>query len=376
MIIGIDASQASRGKKTGIEWYSYHLIQHLKNIPLSDGDKFILYFSEMPSKELAEVPKNWEIQILKWPLKYFWSQIKLARQKPDILFSPGYGLPIFSRAKSGAVTIHDLGFKKIPKVYSFVQKLFFTFIHYWTLKRADKIIVPSESTKKDLIDFYKIKQEKISVIYEGYDKDIFSPLKNYDKIKVVLDKYKLKQPYFLYVGRLESKKNINGLLDAYNRLRETKNQAPSLVLVGRPGFGYKSIKGKIKTSQRVYEVGYINNQDLPYFYQGAEAFIFPSFYEGFGLPIIEAMACGCPVIASQTSSLPEVGGDGALYFNPNKTNDLAELMEKISINIELKNEMIKRGLARVKIFSWQKCAKKTMELLLAGKKKNNNNSNF
>jgi glycosyltransferase involved in cell wall biosynthesis len=372
MIIGIDASQANREKKTGIEWYSYHLIQNLKNIPLPAGDKFILYFPTAPSKELAEVPRDWDVWILKWPLKYFWSQIKLAQQKPDILFSPGYGLPFFSQAKIGAVTVHDLGFKKIPKIYPFFQKIFITLVHYWTLKRANKIIAPSESTKKDLIDFYKIKSEKIKVIYEGYDKNIFSNLKDINKIKIVLDKHKIKQPYFLYVGRLENKKNINILLEAYNKLQKIESQVPNLILVGSPGFGYKSIKKKIKAVKQVYQIGYVESQDLPYFYQGAEAFIFPSFYEGFGLPIIEAMACGCPVIASRASSLPEVGGEAALYFNPVKTDELTELMREVLKNSQMRSKMADLGLDLVKNFSWQKCAEETMRWLLVGGKQNSN----
>jgi len=370
MLIGIDASQANKKNKTGVEWYSYHLIQALKKIPLKLGDKFVLYSRDKLEGDLADLPNHWRSKVLSWPFKYIWTHIRLGWEvffnPPDVLFIPAHALPIFCRSKK-VITIHDLGFKRFKRVYSFSQRVYAYFVHWWASKKADKIIVPSDFTKKELIQLYHVKEGKIRVIHEGYDKEMFNLNENSKKINELFKKYKIKQPYFLFVGRLEKKKNITNLIKAYSKLfnSDIKTLLPRLVLIGNPGFNYKKISLEIeKIKSLIYQVGYIQTNELVHFYHGSEAFIFPSFYEGFGLPILEAMACGIPVIVSNAGSIPEVGNEAALYFNPNKVEEIANTLKKFLTDKSLKYQLREKGLKNIEKYSWQKCAEETIKVLL------------
>ena len=369
MIIGIDASRANRKQKTGIEWYSYHLIQELKKISLAPGDKFILYTPFKLQGPLAEMPTNWEERILKWPFKYLWTQIRLAWEmlfhQPDLLFVPAHCLPLFSWVKK-IVTVHDLGFKHFPKTYSLFQRVFYFFSHYWSLKMAQQVIVPSKFTKNDILKNFCSPRGKITVIPLGYasKKNLSNTQLNFN---LILNKYKIKKPFFFYLGRLEKKKNILGLIKAYQELKKSKQklEIPDLVLGGKFGYGYAEIKKEILISEGIKEIGYIVSEDLPALYSSAIALVFPSFYEGFGLPLLEAMANNCPVLASNAGSLPEVGGVAALYFNPSDIEDIKNVMLKIIKDKELREKLIKEGYERVKFFSWEKCAQSTKEVLFS-----------
>jgi len=370
MLIGIDASRANKKNKTGVEWYSYHLIQALKKIPLKPGDKFILYSKDKLKGDLADLPNNWQNKVLSWPFKYIWTHIRLCWEiffnPPDVLFIPAHALPIFCRSKK-VITIHDLGFKRFKRVYSFFQRIYAYFVHWWANKKADKIIVPSDFTKKELIQLYHTKEEKIRVIHEGYDKKIFNLNENQEKINQLFKKYKIKKPYFLFVGRLEKKKNIINLIKAYSKLfnSEFKTSLPKLVLIGDPGFDYQEIALEIKKLKSlICQIGYIQVDELVHFYHGAEAFIFPSLYEGFGLPILEAMACGTPVIISNAGSIPEIGNEAVLYFNPNKIEEIANSLKRFLTDQSLKYQLRKKGLKNIKKYSWQKCAEETIKVLL------------
>ena len=369
MIIGIDASRANRKQKTGIEWYSYHLIQELKKISLVPGDKFILYTPFKLHGPLAEMPVNWEEKVLKWPPKYLWTQIRLAWEMlfhpPDLLFVPAHCLPLFSWVKK-VVTVHDLGFKHFPRTYSLFQRIYYFLSHYWSLKLAQQVIVPSEFTKNDILKNFCSPRGKITVIPLGYDsKKRLSDTQINSNL--ILNKYKIKKPFFFYLGRIEKKKNILGLINAYQKLSKDKSQIeiPDLVLGGKPGYGYREIKKEILISEGIKEIGYIASEDLSALYSSAVALVFPSFYEGFGLPLLEAMANDCPVLSSNAGSLPEVGGAAVLYFNPSDTEDIKNVMLKIIKDKELRENLIKKGNERVKFFSWEKCAQSTKEVLLS-----------
>ncbi len=366
MVIGIDASRANRKQKTGIGWYSRHLIQELKKIPLRRGDKFILYSNDELRDDLAELPENWQSKVLKWPLRYLWTQIRLAWEMmsdpPDVLFVPAHCLPVICPVKS-VMTMHDLGFKYFKEAYSFWQRIYLGFAYWWAAYHADGIIVPSKSTKADVEKFYNIRQDKIRVIYEGYDVEVFHFEENQEKINAVLKKYRIEKPYFLYVGRIEDKKNILGLIESYKKLAGKRLNLPKMVLIGGKGFGHVRIEKETKSlGQMIFFLGYVGERDLGYFYNGATAFVFPSLYEGFGLPVLEAMACGCPVIVSESGCLPEIGDSAALYFRSGDTDDLAEKMEKLIEDDDLADQLRRRGLENIRNFSWRKCAFETYEV--------------
>ena len=367
MLIGIDASRANCARKTGVEWYSYYLIQELKKVPLASGDGFVLYSPSELKGELNDLPAGWQKKILKWPLKYFWTQIRLSLEMifnpPDVLFVPAHALPIFSRAQ-GVITLHDIGFIRFPQAYKFWSRIYLKFIYRFAAQWAKKIITPSEFSKKELIDYYKINPAKIEVVYLGYQNKKFYPIRDQEIINQTLNKYKIKKPYLLYIGRLEKKKNILGLIQAFDKISQVDKKI-NLVLVGQPGCGYdRNIKNQISKIKNIYKVGHIDQKDLVYLYNGAEVFVFPSWYEGFGLPILEAMACGCPVAASNAASIPEVGGEAIEYFNPQRIDEIVEAIEKIISDESQRQDLIRRGLERAKYFSWTKCAQETYQILI------------
>ena len=360
MIIGIDAITFNYSKKTGVEWYAYYLIKELIRIPSKNN--FVLYSS---SKLNLSLPTNWENRVLVWPFKYFWSQIRLSFEmilrKPEVLFVPVRAIPIFCPKKSVFV-IQDLGYEVFSESYSFWRRNYTRFVYRNALKKAKKILVPSEFTRQELIRLYGADSQKIRVIPLGYDQEIFKISRDQQKNQEILKKYGIKKPFLFYLGRKEKKKNTLGLIKAFQILRK-KFLDLELLLVGSKGFGYQKIKSEILKTKGIKELDYLPVEDLPSLYQEAEAFVFPSFYEGFGLPLLEAMACECPVIASQAGSLPEISKEAIIYFNPNNISEIAEKIQMVLINQNLKDNLKKKGLIRVKDFSWQKCARQTIQEL-------------
>lgn len=369
MIIGIDASRANRIKKTGVEWYSYYLIEEFKKLTTESQNQFFLYTHKPLQGELARLPKNWQEKILRWWPRYCWTKIRFSwemlRRKPDVLFVPSHVLPKFI-ASRGVTTIHDLGYERYPEVYSKFSKNYLHKNYKFAACHAKKIIVPTEFTKRELMSLYKTPAEKIEVIHLAYNDKIFKPIENKNKVEEILKKYKIKKPYLLFVGRLETKKGLKTLLNAH-QLLISNYQLPNLnlVLVGSPGFGYQENKLLISNlKSNLHQLGYLKDEnDRAVLYSAAEAFVFPSLYEGFGIPVLEAMACGCPVVASDIEPLKEVGGESAVFFKVNQPDDLAQKVTEVLQNNELRQKMIITGLERVKKFSWQQCAEKTLKVL-------------
>jgi glycosyltransferase involved in cell wall biosynthesis len=363
MIIGFDASQSNKTKKTGVEWYSTHLIEHLKNIPLNSGDKFILYTPEPLKNDLKNLPLGWSHKVLNWRGKRGWNQIRLAWElkyhPPDLFFSPGYYPPFFSSIKTG-FTVHDLGLFSFPQGTSLGQKLLTRLFLKRALNKASLVIVPSLFTQKELKKFFPlINKSKIKVVAEGCS-SCFHPRPKEEANKI-LQKYQINKPYFLFVGQRKKRKNIVNLIKAYARFREnqTSDLYPELILIGQPGQGQNRIAKMISKTKGVRALGYVKQSDLPYFYNQALAFIFPSLYEGFGLPVLEAMASGCPVLASQSSSIPEVGGNAILYFHPEKIKEIEEKMREVFKKEGLREDLREKGLIQAQKFSWEKCAQET-----------------
>ncbi len=372
MIIGIDASRANRAQKTGVEWYSYRLIEELKKI-IPQTERVVLYSDEPLVGDLKKMPDNWSEKIIKSfrsPKSkkiWLWTQLGLSFEmifcRPDILFAPSHAMPIFHPKKT-VITLHDIGFLKFPKAYKSPARAYHRFSAWFAAKFAWKILTPSEFTKKEIVATYKVNPEKIFITHLAPSID-FS--KN-SPAEAILEKYKITKPYFLFVGRVEEKKNVLGLFSAFeifNKLRNyenneiTKNEMYNLVFAGLPGFGFEKLK---KDNSRVVITGFVKDEDLPAIYKNAEALILPSFYEGFGIPVLEAFACGIPAIVSNTSSLPEVAGGAAILIHPNNPEEIAKAMEKI-MDSEIRRALIEKGNARIKDFSWQKTAQKTWEVL-------------
>lgn len=378
MVLGIDISRTNKKERTGVEWYSYFLIQEFKNLMPADT-RVVLYVQSEPLADLFPLPPNWEIKILRWPFR-FWTIFRLSWEmllhKPDIFFSPANILPFFTPKKT-FTTIHDIGFKRFPECYSSAER----WLQDFGVRRAIKesniplrpsgfagpaIFVPSEFTKKELVEIYGADAEKIAVTPLG-QKNIFDTIVQ-NMFFDILHKYDIKKPYFLFIGRKDAKKNIGGIIGAFKIFQE-KNPGYSLVLAGPSGYGWdeiaKSPSGLLAmTEGTVVSLNWIDAGEKQMLLKDCEAFLFPSLYEGFGLPILEAFAAGVPVITSNCASMPEVAGPAAILVNPNNPREIAEAMKKITKNPDIKSELVRRGAERLKNFSWKKCADETLTKIL------------
>lgn len=354
MLIGIDASRIKSTHRTGTENYSYNLIKHLAKI--DSKNKYRLYVQNDYDSSLDNLPNNFEIKVINY--KKYWTQIGLSlemlRQKPDVLFIPAHTIPFFAPKKT-FLTIHDLAWKYYPEAYSKKD----LFIQNANLKRAVKkntgIVIYSRSTLSDLKKFYNIKNENIHFVSMGYEKIIsISDDKKYQEYK----------PYILSVGRLETRKNIIGIIKAYNLLRKERKIRHKLLLAGKPGYGYDEIKTEITKSKYypkdIVELGYVSDDDLPAIYKNASMLLYPSLCEGFGFPILEAHTFEIPVITSNRSSMAEIADGSALLVNPDKVFEIAAAMSQIINKPEIKKALNIKAKKVLSRYSWEQCAKETL----------------
>lgn len=397
MIVGIDASRANESERTGTEWYSYHLIQEFKK--LDSKNEFRLYSPSSLKDGLENLPNNFQSRVLKSPTEMLWTQTRLSAEmflnQPDVLFVPAHTIPIIHPKKT-VVTCHDVGFERFPELYAThsigpskglaglavktAAKIATGFkysnneldYHRWSmkfaLKHAAKIIVVSEFTKKEIKEIYKVSGENISVVYNGFDREKFVPAKNQSAIDTTLQKYGINNPFYLFVGRLEEKKNIVGMLEAFAlaRAKEPKLAKTMFALAGRPGYGYDRIQSAIKRlglENSVKQIGWIPDADRVNLLNASKIFLFASMYEGFGIPILEAFGCGTIVITSNRASCPEVAGDAALSVDPKNPEEMANAIIKLENDEKLRENLRQKGLARAKKFSWAKCAREALEVL-------------
>ncbi len=365
MKIGIDASRANKQKRTGVEWYSYHLIEEFKKI--DSENQYFLYTNEPLRGELGVCPKNFKECVLKWSIPRSWTigrlswEMKFGKDIPDVLFVGAHTLPLLN-PKKAIVTIHDIGFEHFSEAYHWADKLYHKLIIQLIKRVATKIITVSQFTKQDLIKTYGIPEKRIVVVMNGYDDRKYKLVPaSKDSLK---DKYKIDFPYILFVGRLELKKNIPRLVEAFGLFKQKNpDDKHKLVLVGTKGLTFPLVEEQIKKFNLEKEIifsGWVSDDDLPIFHNNADLFVFPSLFEGFGIPILEAMACGCPVICANTTSLPEVAGEAALMFDPLKVDEIVARMEQVLFNPEVAESLRVKGLEQVKQFSWRKCAEETL----------------
>ena len=372
MIIGIDASRANRDHKTGVEWYAYYII---KNLVEMDHDNDYILYSDKPLKDdlarLCREHSNCKEMVLHWPFRRFWTLGRLSwemvMRPPDVLFVPAHTLPLFSRAKM-VNTIHDVAFMIYPQFYSHYERLHLRWSTRFALSRAEQIITVSNFTKQEIFRYFLMAQEdKISVVHHGYDKALYHPVVDRTADSRILDYYRLEKPYFIYIGRLESKKNIVGLLNAFRNFCQARpNDKTMLVLAGQRSHDYAPINNLLADpiiKGRAKELGWVPEQDLPVLLRQSMAFIYPSWYEGFGLPVIQSMACGVPVLASRVGSLPEIGAHAALYFDPADQDELLDKMKQLADDAVLRRQLSQAGLRRAVKFSWSQAAAQTLEIL-------------
>ncbi|MEA2113120.1 MAG: glycosyltransferase family 1 protein [Patescibacteria group bacterium] len=380
MIIGINATAAFIEPRTGVEEYTAQLIKHLTILEESAKHRFLLY-SPFNKEFDFHLPTNFKIKRLKWGLPA-WTQMRLSAEmavnRPDILFIPVHVLPLIHPQNSIAV-IHGLEYEYEPKMYPRRHLKYLRWSAKYALKNAARIIAISENTKNDLIKIYGANPEKISVVHHGYaglrhcekrsDAAISSEfiettgLPRFARNDSVGSAEVQPPKYILFIGRLEMKKNIGGLVEAFNLFKKTYGLPHKLLLAGKRGYSYNTFADELARNEDIIEMGYVDEDEKWRLLKNAALFAFPVLYEGFGMPILEAQAAGCPVISSGISSLPEVAGEGAAFVSPKNIEQTAEMMYKIISDKELKDDLIEKGFQNIKRFSWEKCARETLKIL-------------
>jgi len=366
MKIAFEMQAVLSHEKTGVGLYAENLIRRvIHQNPRAD---FVLeYFSSRNTKAVREMvgtyaqphaiphecrfPRSvYRSVAALLPLPYRW----FFRNNATIRHFFNFIVPPFCKGKK-VVTVHDLGFKRFPEtVMSKTRKLLRLGLGK-SIKRADLVLADSAFTRQEILHFYDCPADKVRVLYAGVDTRVYHPGIPSDTIASAKEKYGIKGDYILYMGTLEPRKNIERLLEAYIQLANKRPDVPPLVLVGRKGWMYDGIFQKITEhgiQERVLFTGYVPEADKPALLSGALFFCFPSLYEGFGLPPLEAMACGTPVLVSDAASLPEVVGDAGLLVDPFSVADIMDGMERLCADAALREAMRTQGIQQAKRFDW------------------------
>ncbi|MFO0764616.1 MAG: glycosyltransferase family 1 protein [Patescibacteria group bacterium] len=366
MTIGIEASRANRVQKTGVEWYALNVIEELKKIDATN--EWFLYTNEALQGVLAALPAHWHESRLVWTPKYLWTQLRLSyemwRRPSDVLFVPAHVLPLVA-PKQNVVTIHDVGFRRVPELYPLKQRLY----HEWTTRdivhRCPRIVTVSEFSKREIVELYGADPNKITVAPLAVADSVREAAS--EEVNALRQRLALPKRFILFIGRIEEKKNVSVLIEALALYRQQTNDLElQLVLAGREGFGIETLRARIielGLTDSVKFTGYLDEADKSALLTAAETYVQPSWYEGFGIPVLEAMRCGAPVIAANSSAMPEVAGEGnALFFNPASASDLAGRLVELA-SPEKRQQFIANGKAREAQFSWRKTAEIILPLL-------------
>jgi glycosyltransferase involved in cell wall biosynthesis len=367
MRIGIDARfYGPYGK--GLGRYTQKLVDHLEKVD-DHNEYYILLRRENWADYQPTQPRFHKVLAdYRWysVSEQFFMPLKLWSLGLDLVHFTHFNVPLFYFGKF-IVTIHDLILTKYPTerastlgpwLYRIKHALYQVVINS-AVKRAMKVIAVSEYTKKEVVRHFSCPAEKVSVTLEAVD-----PVSPVDQEEVIASKYHIAEPYVLYVGNAYPHKNCERLIDAFQMLL---NEVPSyhLVMVGREDYFYHRLKKQVMDKgldDSVYFPGFVTDTDLPAFYRHARVYAFPSLCEGFGLPALEACQYGVPVVASDNSSLPEVLGEAAVYFNPERSDAICEALLKVINDGQLSDRLIKAGHERIRLFSWEKMARQTMDI--------------
>lgn len=386
MKIAIHAADLDHERIDGTRVYLFNMLKKFGEI--DKDDSFLIYHQNNFNKHLTPPTlKNYLIKKITFP--WLWTQTCFAWRifwdKPNVLWMPVHNLPLLHRKSLKiVVTVHDLAFKIFPEYFTKKDLLKLNKLSDMAISKADHLIAVSEATKNDILKFYpQISAEKITVIYHGFDPNVFqleiSQKESEEILKAISPAGELKpKTHILYVGAIQPRKNLGVLIEAfeeikgYTKMRSSGsvssgiNKDLKLIFAGAPAWKAEETLKKIsisKFSKDIIVTGTIGPKEISALFQNAKMFVFPSLYEGFGIPVLEAMASGVPTILAKNSSLTEVGGDAALYFKTGDSADLAKCMEKIMEDENLQKELVQKGNEHVKNFSWEKCARATLDIL-------------
>ena len=384
MNIVIDIRSLMHEQRTGVGEYTYELLNALFSLNNSKENQYFLFYNSYKNVSI-NIPQwkqnNVHYIITKWPnkllnlllyirilkldklviKKYF--KIKQNKFKIDIWFSPNLHFINLSKKIKYFLTIHDLSFEFLPNCFSKKRQWWHKFLKpKKQCQKADLILTPSENTKQDVIEIYNIKATKVKVLCPGLA-EIFvkQVINNHLEVK---EKYNLPDKYILYLGTLEPRKNVEAVVEAFKINYESGLKDYKLIIAGAKGWKYEKILQKIKETKKVKYIDYVSVKDKIALYQMSSLFIYPSLYEGFGFPVLEAMSQGIPVITSNRSSLPEVAGASAYLVNPNNVAEIVQGIKLILSDKKLYSRLVLKGKEQVKEFLWQKTAEEFLNKLV------------
>lgn len=384
MVIGIDASRANVEQRTGVENYAWHIIHEL--LPLLGDHQVRLYTREKLQPDWGQLDPGIEVKVLHWAPKLLWTQLRLSWEmiihRPDVLFIPAGSIPLFHPTRT-FTTIHDIAFERWPKLYQHsvwpnqkwsrillrlarivtgghiptTQLELQTGTVRQALKTCPAIFAVSEFTKHEIVALYHYAPENISVTTLAAEPSAHYERLSNESLARTRNLFRLNEPYFMFVGRLEEKKNINAILKAYQYYHQQNYGPEHLVLVGNRGDGWPTnyIEDH-KLSSCVHELGWQPSAVVAQLLVGARALIFVSRYEGFGLPVLEALSAGIPVLASRQGAIMEVAADSAVYTDPEDQTRMAQDLRLINSDATLRQRLVTTGKNRAAMFSWKKSA--------------------
>lgn len=374
MRIGIDLRCLEEEKISGVGEYALELVRN--SLEIDKKNKYLIFSNSYKQKSknfnfLRKYP-NVKPKRFRWPNKFLnlflwyfgWPKLDKLIGGADIFFAPNINFLAVSSKCKLITTFHDLSYERYPEFFTRKTRLW----HYYFVnprrvaQKSERIIAVSQSTQKDLEKIYKINPEKIQVVYHGVSGDFRIIDRNNLKLLEVQKKYKLPYKFILFLGNIEPRKNIRSVIAAYKKFLSNNSELGKykLVLAGNASPLCRDIIEREK--ENIAVCGYIEREDRPYIFNLASLFVYPSHFEGFGLPVLEAMACGTPAIASNNSSLPEVVGNAAVTINPNRPDEIAQAMQAVLADEKLYNKLKERGIKQSQRFNWKKCAASTLKI--------------
>ncbi|KKQ79354.1 MAG: Glycosyl transferase group 1 [Parcubacteria group bacterium GW2011_GWC2_38_7] len=372
MNIAIDIRCLMEKQLTGVGEYTLNLLKQL--FAIDNKNEYYLFFNSRKKVE-SILPRfnqknvhycgfhwpnkvlNLSLKLLKYPKLDKWIQRKFKIPKIDLFFFPN--ISFFATTCPYLITAHDLSFEFFPEFLSFKRRLWHKIMQPKKIfSEATHIIGVSENTKTDLVNHYGLDSNKINTIYSGLSENFKTISPDDSRLQKIKEQYSLPDKFILLLGTIEPRKNIQGLIEAYNLLEQTEKELPPLIIVGKLGWKFKKILKSISSNSKLHYIRYIRNSEKRYFYNLASLFIYPSFYEGFGFPPLEAILCGCPVITSNNSSMLEICGNKTILIDPNNIQDIADAIKtSLRETPKLNLEQIK------KTFNWTKSAEETLSVI-------------
>lgn len=373
MRVMVDCTQITRNK-AGVGIYALNLTRELihqqfANLKLwfvvqDDDEDFAFEHNDV---EVIRVPARiFRHLAFRFLLEQFYLPWLTRKHKIDVLHSLHYAFPLLKLKARKVVTFHDMTSFLMPEVHTLVKLRYFRFFIRAGTRWADALICVSESTRNDYASLFPSSSKPVYVTQLGKS-PAFTPDPDPEQVRQTLERYHLKNPYVLYIGTLEPRKNLERLVEAFHRISDSF-QEHILLIVGMKGWMYEDIFHTVRRlglGERVVFTGFVVEKDAPYLMAGAEVFAYPSLYEGFGIPVLESLACGTPTLTSNVSSLPEVAGDAALLVDPESTNEIAQGLQRLLEDSALRDSLRKKAVAQAGRFSWHRTAVETLDIYAA-----------